>query len=162
MKLDKSKWISGKKEIDKCRAEILLEQGGLCALLREPMQVACVDHDHYDGKVRGVIGYSINMFEGSVQKLWSKHVEGKTDVSLSEALRRLADYLERDNSDRPFHGEILSELKKALKKRTKETLARNGRDNLGIEISEDLDKGEMITLYVTEFVRQLEENYLYE
>lgn len=138
------------------------EQGGLCAILREPMDVPCLDHDHFDGKVRGVIGYALNMFEGGIQKLWSKHIEGKTEVTMSEALRRMADYLEQDHSRHPFHGQVVSDLKSALKRRTKETIARNGRDHLGIVIDENLDKAEMIAQYVTEFVRQLEENYLYE
>lgn len=126
------------------------------------MDVPCLDHDHFDGKCRGVIGYALNMFEGGVQKLWSKHLETKTDVSFSEVLRRMADYLEQDHSRHPFHGEVVNDLKKALKRRTKETIVRNARENLRILISEDLDKSEMITQYVTEFVRQLEENYLYE
>jgi hypothetical protein len=161
IKTDKDLWVTG-KAVDTYRRELLTEQGGLCAVLQESMTTPCLDHDHYDGKCRGVIGFELNMFEGAVQKLWAKHLEGKTEVSFSEALRRLADYLEQDHSRHPFHGEILADLKKALKRRTKETIARNGVDHLGIVISEDLDKGEMITIYVTEFVKKLEENYLYE
>lgn len=134
----------------------------MCAILGEPIENPCLDHDHYDGKCRGVIGSTLNMFEGGVQKLWSKHMEGKTCLTMSETLRRLADYLEADQSDMKFHGEIVADLKKSLKRWTKETIARNAYLNFGIVIDENLDKGEMITIYVTEFVRKLEESYLYE
>lgn len=81
---------------------------------------------------------------------------------MSETLRRLADYLEADQTHRKFHGGIVADLKKSLKRWTKETIARNGYLNFGIVIDESKDKGEMITIYVAEFVRKLEENYLYE
>lgn len=94
--------------------------------------------------------------------MWAKHMEGKTGLTMSETLRRMADYLEADQTHRKFHGEIVADLKKSLKRWTKETIARNGYLNFGIVIDENLDKGEMITIYVTEFVRKLEEDYLYE
>lgn len=81
---------------------------------------------------------------------------------MSETLRRLADYLEADQLQMKFHGEIVADLKKSLKRWTKETIARNGYLNFGIVIDENLDKGEMITIYVKEFVRKLEDDYLYE
>ena len=160
--LDKKKWVSGTKNIATYREELLKAQGGLCAILREPMTDPCLDHDHFDGKCRGVIGSELNMFEGQVQKLWSKHMEGKTELTMSETLRRLADYLESDYLEHKFHGEIVADLKKSLKRWTKETIARNGYLNFGIVIDENLDKGVMISIYVTEFVRKLEEDYLYE
>lgn len=154
-------WVT-KSNFGKIRAKILDEQGGLCAILREPMDKPCLDHDHYDGKCRGVIGSAINLFEGSVQKLWDKHLNGKTNVPMSEALRRLADYLEKDNLHMPFHEGIITDLKKALSRRTKETLVRNAAENLDLSIDSGLEKSEMIRIYVTEFARQLEENYLNE
>lgn len=154
--------MSGSVAIAKYRDELMKGQGGLCAILREPMETPCLDHDHFDGKCRGVIGATLNLFEGGVQKLWSKHMEGKTDVPMSEVLRRMADYMEADQSDKLFHGEIVADLKKSLKRWTKETIARNGLNNLGIVIDDKQDKGDMIVEYVTEFVKQLEENYLYE
>lgn len=126
------------------------------------MDKPCLDHDHYDGKCRGVIGSSINLFEGSVQKLWDKYLNGKTQVPLSEALRRIADYLEKDNLLMPFHEGIIIDLKKALARRTKETIVRNACENLGIVLNVETDKSELIRQYVTEFVKQIEENYLYE
>lgn len=144
------------------RKKLLDEQGGVCAILGEPMSNPCLDHDHFDGKCRGVIGAEINLFEGQVQKLWSKHLNGKTDVSMSEALRRMADYLEQDNSDKPFHDDILKDLKSAFRRRTKQTIAKNAVENLGIVISEDIEKVDMISQYVAEFIKQLEESYLYE
>lgn len=160
--LNKDFWVSGPKSIAAYRDELLSRQGGVCAILGEAIQIPCLDHDHYDGKCRGVIGPHLNLFEGQIQKLWSKHMEGRTSLTMSEVLRRLADYLEKDHSDMKFHGEVVAELKRSLKRWTKETIARNGLANFGITIDQSLDKGEMITQYVVEFVRRLEEAYLYE
>lgn len=162
VKLNKEIWVSGSKEISKYRDEILLDQQGVCAILGEVMEKPCLDHDHFDGKVRGVIGSTINLFEGGVQKLWSKHMEDKTSLTMSEVLRRMADYLERDYSNNKFHGEIVADLKRYLKRIKKETIAKNGLERYNVEISEDLDKGEMIELYVKAFVKELEGSYLYE
>lgn len=162
MKLNKDLWVNGSKDIAVYRNELLIQQGGKCAILSEPMLKPCLDHDHYDGKCRGVIGSALNMFEGGVQKLWSKHMEDKTSLTMSETLRRLADYLENDYSNNKFHGEIINDLKKALKRRTKETIVLNGLNNLGIIIDPALEKGDMISLYIAEFTKKLEESYLYE
>lgn len=159
--LNKDVWVTS-SNFGKIRAKLLDEQGGVCAILQEPMDKPCLDHDHYDGKCRGVIGSSINLFEGTVQKLWDKHLSGKTQVTLSETLRRLADYLEKDNSNMPFHEGIVVDLKKALARRTKDTISRNAFENLGIVIGTDLEKSEMIRLYVEEFIVQIERNYLNE
>lgn len=159
--LDKDVWVTS-RNFGKIRAKLLDEQGGVCAILKEPMDKPCLDHDHYDGKCRGVIGSALNLFEGQVQKLWDKHLNGKTEVPLSEALRRLADYLEKDNFGMPFHEGIIVDLKKALVRRTKETLVRNAWENLGLVLDPSEEKSEMIRKYVTEFILQIEENYLYE
>lgn len=162
VKLDKELWVSGSKEISKYRDEILLDQQGVCAILGEVMEKPCLDHDHFDGKVRGVIGSTINLFEGGVQKLWSKHMEDKTSLTMSEVLRRMADYLERDYSFNKFHGEIVADLKKYLKRIKKETIARNGLERYGVVIDENLDKSTMIEIYVKAFIKELEGSYLYE
>lgn len=160
--LSKDKWVSGEKSIAAERERILKEQLGLCAILLEPVINPCLDHDHYDGKIRGVISSKVNTWEGQVQKLWGKHVAAYTEVPLSEALRRLADYLEKDNLHSKLHGKTVEELKSYLKKLTSETIVRRGRELLDIDIDPEADKASQIRQYVMEFIRQLEENYLYE
>jgi len=157
--LDKVKWVNGSKSIAAYRDQLIAEQGGVCAILGEPMEKPCLDHDHIEGKCRGVIGSEINMFEGQVQKLWGKHVEGKTQLTMTEVLRRLADYLEEDKKHFKFHAGVIAEVKSALKRRTKETIARNALFHLNLVIDQDLDKGDMIAIYLREFVKQLEESY---
>lgn len=159
--LNKDNWVTG-AAIAVFRSSLLKDQGGVCAILREPMEKPCLDHDHYDGKCRGVIGDRVNMFEGRIQKLWSKYLEGSTSLSLSEALRSLADYLEIDNTDKPLHGQIVSDVKKGMLRRTKETISRNCTETFGVEISQDLSKEDMVKEYLRLFVDQLEKNYLYE
>jgi hypothetical protein len=160
--LSKDLWVSGAKAIEKERDRILEEQGGLCALLGEPVIKPCLDHDHYDAKCRGVLSSVVNLWEGKVQELWGRHVSEYTNTPLSVVLRRMADYLEEDRSSSKFHGETVASLKTYMKKLTKETIVRRGKDLLGIEIDPEADKAEQIRVYVVEFIRQIEENYLNE
>ena len=160
--LSKERWVSGAKAIEKERDAILKEQGGLCALLGEPVINPCLDHDHYDAKCRGVLSGVVNLWEGKVQELWGRYVSEYTETPLSVVLRRLADYLEEDRLHSKFHGEAVASLKKYLKRLTKETIVRRGKEILGIDIDPDLDKAEQIRIYVVEFIRQIEENYLNE
>lgn len=143
------------------REELLREQNGLCPILGEPIKDPCLDHDHFEGKVRGVIGKKINLFEGQVTKLWGKHLADHTSTPLSVALRNLADYLEKDDSCNMLHGGIVDDQKTALRRMTKETIARRGSSDLGITISEELEKSEMIREYLEAFVTHLEEIDLY-
>lgn len=160
--LNKDLWVSGSKSIEKERDRILAEQNGLCALLGEPVIDPCLDHDHYDGKCRGVLSSVVNMWEGKVHELWGRYVAEYTDTPLSEVLRRMADYLEEDRTNSKLHGQTVADLKSYLKKLTKETIVRRGREILGIEIDPELEKVEQIRIYVLEFIRQLEDNYGYE
>lgn len=160
--LKKDLWVNGSLNIAKFRDSLLEEQRGMCAILGEPVDKPCLDHDHFDGKCRGVIGSNINMFEGQIQKQWSKHMEGKTSLTMTEALRRIADYLEKDNSSMPLHGEIVSSLKKSLNRWTKETIVRNALNNFNMVVDINLEKKDIIELYINKFVERLEDNYLYE
>lgn len=161
IKLDSSKWVSTKLQKDKLREELLREQNGNCPILGEPIKDPCLDHDHFEGRVRGVIGKKINLFEGQVTKLWGKHLADHTSISMSVALRNLADYLEKDNSCNKLHGGIIDDQKTALRRMTKETIVRRGSSDLGIEINEELDKSDMIRKYLEAFVTQLEGIDLY-
>lgn len=158
IKLSKDAWVNSTKDKKMLRDKLIIDQDGLCPILEEPMDSPCLDHDHFDGRVRGVIGTKINMFEGSVTKLWQKLISDHTETTLSTALRNLADYLEQDNSDKPLHGSIVEDQKKFLRRLTKETIVRRGLSDLDLVIPDDIDKSEQIRLYLETFVEHLEEN----
>lgn len=157
IKLSKSHWVSSDKDKTALRQTLLNDQGNIDPILKEPVTKPCLDHDHVEGYVRGVLSSRVNLFEGSVTKLWGRHLEGHTQTSLSEALRNMADYLERDYSDNPLHGKFVDDQKSALRRMTIETINRRAMDDLGIVLV-DGDKAELIRQYLEEFVRKAEEN----
>lgn len=42
-------------------AELLVDQGGLCAICSTPPSMPVVDHDHVSGKVRGILCHRCNI-----------------------------------------------------------------------------------------------------
>ena len=68
------------------KAELLLKQGNRCAICRtaEPMGHGkwCIDHDHKNGRIRGLLCHSCNVGIGFL-------------ADDPERLRRAAEYIER-------------------------------------------------------------------
>lgn len=154
-------WVKTAKQIAEHRAELIEEQGGLDPILKEPLKKPCLDHDHFDGRCRGVLSQSTNTFEGFVLKAWMKYVSPYTETSLSQALRNMADYLEVDGSQNKLHGSYLADMTKFLKRVSKETVKTRALKDLGLVIPEDKDKTESIRLYLEAFIERAEE-YRYE
>lgn len=57
------------------RAKLLEEQGGVCALCKEPIMVgeAVLDHDHKTGQVRGVLHRGCNAMLGHLENNRPRH-----------------------------------------------------------------------------------------
>lgn len=160
-KLDENKWVSTPKQITTLKNKLLKQQQNICPILKEPIIKPCLDHDHVEGYVRGVIGSRINLFEGQVTKLWGKYLSDHTDISLSNALRNLADYLEVDHQDSILHSGIIKDQQKALKRMTKETLVRRAKEDLGLVFNLTMPSSEMIETYLEAFRDKLENQDVY-
>lgn len=137
---------------------MIKEQNGLDPVLGEPLRKPCLDHDHFDGRCRGVLSQNVNTFEGQVLKAWMKYVSEYTQTSLSDALRNLADYLERDVSKNKIHGTYLADMTKFLKRLTTETIRRRGMEDLKLDIPDTKTKTEAVEMYLIEFIKQTEEH----
>ena len=59
-----------------------------------------VDHDHKSGRIRGVISLEVNALIGKAENFYRSRCVN-TSVSLPDALRLIADYLE--SSQGPYH-----------------------------------------------------------
>lgn len=127
-------------------------------MLGEPLRKPCLDHDHFDGRCRGVLSQNVNTFEGQVLKAWMKYVSEYTQTSLSDALRNLADYLEQDVSENKIHGTYLADMTKFLKRLTAETIRRRGMEDLKLDIPDTKTKTEAVEMYLIEFIRQTEKH----
>jgi len=152
-------WVKDARQIAALRERLIVEQGGLDPILGEPLRKPCLDHDHFDGKCRGVLSQCVNTFEGYVLKAWMKYVAAYTDTSLSTALRNLADYLEQDFSSYPIHGGYKDDMLKFLRRCTNEKIIERAKQDLDLDIPAGTAKQESISLYLTEFVRQTEEKF---
>lgn len=86
------------------------EQGGNCLLCGEPLDfsikgakgdsVVC-DHDHITGRIRGALHRSCNGGEGKVASACGRWIVGSmgSSAAIANALRNMADYLEREPTD---------------------------------------------------------------
>ena len=162
MPLTPELWVKDAKQIAAFRNKLILEQQGLDPILGEPLRKPCLDHDHFEGKCRGVLSQCVNTFEGYVLKAWMKYVSENTQTSLSTALRNLADYLEQDFSGYPLHGGFKNDMLKFLRRCTNEKIIERAKADLGIIIPEGTKKQDSLLLYLTEFVKQTEEKHAKE
>jgi hypothetical protein len=73
--------------------------------LKEAIQEkdAVCDHCHVTQHTRAALHRQVNAFEGLVFNAYKRCLEWVTDKPLSEILRNLADYVEADYSDNPYH-----------------------------------------------------------
>lgn len=112
--------------------KILKEQGGICPLCNEVIDLkakdsAICEHAHDTGLIRGVVHRSCNKMEGVVYSAVGRWCVGKMDYDLViPALRRLADYLEKEHYPYIYYSHLTDEEKK-LKAAAKARKARATR-----------------------------------
>lgn len=91
-------------EAAKFRNHLLGKQNHIDPITGEIIKDPVLDHAHFgEQRCRAVLQRECNSFEGKVQNAFNRYMKHLTDVPLSEVLRNLADYLERDNSKLPIH-----------------------------------------------------------
>ena len=93
------------KEITEERNRLLSLQKNIDPILKEFIESkdAVCDHDHSSQHTRAALHRQTNAFEGLVFNAYNRCLKWVTDKPLSELLRSLADYLERDYSHNPYH-----------------------------------------------------------
>ena len=69
-----------------------------CPILGVDMTHPVVDHNHDTGLVRGVIDRNSNQMEGKILRVWQRFGY-ESELTLPQALRRLANYLDRRFSE---------------------------------------------------------------
>ena len=96
-------------------------QGNKCPLCERAFGfkvVACLDHDHVTGLVRGVFCKNCNGMEGKIKNLATR---GRTQLAMSQYLRNIADYWDFYSVDRTglLHPVHLTTDEKRIKRNTK-------------------------------------------
>lgn len=153
-------WVYNNKEIKELRDKMIKEQDGIDPITKEILTSPCLDHDHFEGRCRGVLNMNTNTFEGQVLRAWMRYVSEYTTTSLSEALFNLAIYLEKDYSINPLHGQHIRDMYKALRRMNKATIIARAKSDFNVEINDSLSKDDMIILYMTTFIKREEERIL--
>ena len=156
--LNSEYWLKNTTEV-RLWSEENKPSDGLCPVLRyKPARWTC-DHDHFDLKVRGMLSQPANTWEGYVVKYFQKYCSNYTDISISEALRNLADYLERPYwLENKLHHRGVETQRKYLERLKKETIAIAAKRDFDLDLDcEKMSKEEMIVLYLKEFVKKYEE-----
>lgn len=132
---------------------------GLCPVLKyKPTRWTC-DHDHFDLKVRGMLSQPANTWEGYVVKYFQKYCSKYTDLSVSEALRNLADYLETDYwLANKLHHRGIETQRKYLERLTKDQIAIAAKTEFDLRLDPTaLTQEQMIVLYLEAFIKKHEE-----
>ncbi len=99
-----TKSLYTQKEIKEFRDEQVEKQNGIDPITKEPFkEVIAQDHCHFTQHCRGALNRNSNAFEGLVVNAYNRCLKWLTDVPLPDILRNLADYLEVDYSNNPYH-----------------------------------------------------------
>lgn len=111
-----------RSEIATIRARILKQQGGKCAICKQPIDpksrtdYAVLDHDHKTGYIRAVLHNNCNKAEGKVKTKAQMCHKG---IDAYEYLISLGEYLKlhKEPQTNLLHPEHLTEAEKAEKRR---------------------------------------------
>ena len=108
-------------EVPTFRKRLYEEQGGICPLCLEPIELGkrgqvALDHDHVTGEVRGLLHTSCNKVEGSVLQAistWGK--QGKDYDKVIPYLERLIAYLKAEGHGVIYHLHRTEDEKRQLR-----------------------------------------------
>lgn len=100
-----------------------------------------------------------NTWEGYVVKYFQKYCAKYTELSVSEALRNLADYLDSDYwIKNKLHHRGVESQRKYLERLTKDQIAIAAKSEFDLNLDPTLlSQEEMIMLYLEAFIRKYEE-----
>lgn len=88
-----------------------------CPIYKRKLKDSVVDHCHKTGMIRGIIDRQANAWGGKIENSWRRHGKGSS-VSLPDALRNLADFLEGSRTD-ILHPTGLSQICKRFNRLSK-------------------------------------------
>jgi hypothetical protein len=93
------------KEVKEARKRLFEKAKGVDPILREKINFddSVMDHDHTSQHCRSAIHRQSNAFEGLVFNAYKRCLQWLTDKPLPVILRNLADYIETDFRDNPYH-----------------------------------------------------------
>lgn len=111
LKISKSLYTAA--EVKKFKEQQIEKQQGIDPILNEPFPkgTICQDHSHTTQHCRAALHLQTNAWEGKVINAYVRCLKWLTDVPLPTLLRNLANYLEVDYSDNPYHNKWMAAVK---------------------------------------------------
>ena len=105
-------------DVARTRQKLLEDQQGRDALtgLEIPPKQAVLDHNHRTQFVRGVLHRQTNAVLGKIENLWTRYLSYWYNDTLSNFLRKVADYLEKPDDTRYVHPGWLKRVEIDFKK----------------------------------------------
>ena len=92
-------------------------QNGIDPITKEPFKETVVqDHCHITQHCRAALNRNSNAFEGLVTNAYTRCLKWLTNAPLPELLRNLAEYLEVDYSNNPYHTGWQKKIKTSFNK----------------------------------------------
>jgi hypothetical protein len=150
-------WFRNSREISEFREFMYQQQGMYCAVSEEPTANPVLDHNHLDGKVRGVLDSQVNMIEGRYLSLYNKSKVGtKFNLTFSEFLIRLGNYLQKDITETRLHPKHMEDFRKKVKRWRKEELLTRLKEDYNITPEPKTLVSDLVQLYVQAWVNNIE------
>lgn len=101
--MNRDKYLN-QKDCTELRERLAADQNGLDPITLKPLDKPCIDHDHFDGSIRGVLSNQTNKWEGFTLKAYVKHMGGYAALpEYLNCLKRLVAYLEEDAKSEKLH-----------------------------------------------------------
>ena len=120
-------------DVKKEKQRLLKDQRGIDPILKEEIQEkdAVCDHCHVTQHTRAALHRQTNAFEGLVFNAYKRCLEWLTDKPLSDILRNLADYVEKDYSNNPYHNGWVKRVSVDFNK-----LKESSKDNVLVQLGQ--------------------------
>lgn len=89
--------LNGADDVNRVRKKLEHLQGGIDPITKQALISPCLDHSHDSSQqVRGVISREINVLVGKIENTYVRNIKYWCNVSLTDILRGVADYLEQE------------------------------------------------------------------
>jgi hypothetical protein len=148
IKLNPDIWVR-QGDIKTVRKHKLKEQFGKCAVTGIKLYVGALDHSHENGKCRGVLCQDVNMLEGRFLKLFKKSkIEEKYQISFSDFLINLGNYLKIDNTHEKYHYLYMTDFRKVIRRLGKDKLINLLYEDFNIVMSDSASLDEIVHTYM--------------
>lgn len=154
--LDEDNWLRNSVDIKKHREVTLKKQKGRCRVSGVKLEVGCLDHDHDNGIVRGVLLSEANTLEGRYLSLFKKmKMDSKYGLDFSDFLISLGEYLKEKPTTDKLHHKYMEDFRKKLTRKRKDFIISLLKTDFNIVIDSKTSKGDVVKVYIDNWLEDI-------